>query len=238
VILQAGSSEAGRALAAETAEVIFTAQTTLAGACAFAADVRERTARCGRDPERDLRILVGLFPFTGSTQAEAEEEHARLQSLIDPLVARSLLEGQLGGVDLSPHPLDGPLPALPETNAGRSRRELLIELARSEDLSIGELARRVAGGRGHLELIGSPRQIADELEAWADAGAADGFVVMAPWLPGGLERFVDLVVPELQRRGLFRAAYEGRTLRDHLGLRRPEHPASSRGGAPTAAAGE
>jgi FMN-dependent oxidoreductase (nitrilotriacetate monooxygenase family) len=236
VILQAGSSDAGRALAAETAEVVFTAQTTLAGARAFAEDVRERAARAGRAPERELRILVGVFPFVGRTSSEAEEEHARLQALIEPLVARSLLEGQLGGVDLSGFPLDGPLPPLPETNAGRSRRELLIELARRDGLSIGELARHVAGGRGHLELVGSPQEVADELEAWAAAGAADGFVVMAPWLPGGLERFVDLVIPELQRRGLFRTAYEGHTLREHLRLARPEHPARRRAAGTTMAA--
>jgi FMN-dependent oxidoreductase (nitrilotriacetate monooxygenase family) len=226
VILQAGSSEDGRALAAACAEVVFTAQTTVEGARAFADDVRARAAACGRDPERELRILIGVFPFVGRTQAEAEEERARLQALIDPQVARSLLEGQLGGVDLSAHPLDGPLPPLPQTNAGRSRRDLLVELARREGWSIDELARHVAGGRGHLELVGTGAWIADELEAWATAGAADGFVVMAPRLPGGLERFVDLVVPELQRRGLFRTAYTGRTLRDHLGLARPPHPAA------------
>src|SRR5262249_28675690 len=115
-----------------------------------------------------------------------------------------------------------------QTNAGRSRRDLLVELARREEWTIGELARHVAGGRGHLELVGTGGDVADELEAWARAGAADGFVVMAPWLPGGLARFVDLVVPELQRRGLFRAAYAGRTLREHLGLPRPEHPAAAR----------
>ncbi|MDQ3936812.1 MAG: LLM class flavin-dependent oxidoreductase [Actinomycetota bacterium] len=223
VIVQSGASDAGRELAGESGEVVFSAQHDVGDARAFYADVKERAAAHGRQPS-EVVVMPGVFPFVGSTQDEAEEKHAELQSLIDPLVGLSLLGGQLG-IDLSEYPLDGPIPPLPETNAGKSRQQLLVEMARRDDLTIRELCLRVAGGRGHWQLVGTPASIADELEAWMDAGAADGFNVMFPYLPGGLDDFVDLVVPELHRRGLFRAEYEGRTLRENLGLARPEHPA-------------
>lgn len=224
VLIQAGASDAGRELAAETAEVVFTAQPALAGAQAFYADVKGRADRYSRSPD-EIRIMAGVFPFVGRTEHEAQEKLEELQGLIDPVVGLSLLGGQLGGVDLSAYPLDGPLPDLPETNASKSRRQLLIDLARRENLSIRELALRVAGSRGHWQIVGTPERIADELEQWLVSGASDGFNVMAPSLPGGLEDFVELVIPELQRRGLFRREYEGRTLRENLGLRRPEHRA-------------
>jgi FMN-dependent oxidoreductase (nitrilotriacetate monooxygenase family) len=224
VLVQAGSSDAGRELAAETAEVVFTAQTDPDGARAFYEDVRARAEGYGRAHD-ELAIMAGVFPFVGRTEQEAHEKLEQLQELIDPVVGLSLLAGQLGGVDLSQYPLDGPLPDLPETNLSKSRRQLLIDLAHREGLTIRELALRVAGSRGHWQVVGSAEQVADELEHWFRTGAADGFNVMAPALPGGLEDFVDLVIPELQRRGLFRREYEGRTLREHLGLRRPEHRA-------------
>jgi alkanesulfonate monooxygenase SsuD/methylene tetrahydromethanopterin reductase-like flavin-dependent oxidoreductase (luciferase family) len=126
-----------------------------------------------------------------------------------------------GGLDLSRYPLDGPLPELPPSNAMKSRQALFIELARRENLTLRQLYLRVAGARGHCTVVGSPRQVADHLEAWFSAGAADGFNIMPPLLPSGLESFVELVVPELQKRGLYRREYRGSTLREHLGLRRP-----------------
>lgn len=222
VIVQAGSSRAGKELAAETGEVIFTAQQTLAGARDFRDDVRERAESYGRSPD-EILVLVGVFPFVGRTRHEAEDRYQQLQSLIDPTVGLSLLSGLLADVDLSAYPLDGPLPELPATNAGKSRQQLLIETARRDNLTLRELYLRVAGSRGHWQIVGTPRQIVDRLQEWYTGGAADGFIVMAPHLPGGLEDFVEWVIPELRRRDLFRTEYQGRTLREHLSLRRPGH---------------
>jgi alkanesulfonate monooxygenase SsuD/methylene tetrahydromethanopterin reductase-like flavin-dependent oxidoreductase (luciferase family) len=130
-----------------------------------------------------------------------------------------------GGIDLSAYPLDGPIPDVPETNASKSRQRLLLDLARRENLTIRQLYLRIAGARGHRQIVGTPTQIADEMQHWFTDGAADGFNVMPPHLPAGLRDFVDLVIPELRRRKLFRSEYEGRTLRENLGLRVPQHHA-------------
>jgi N-acetyl-S-(2-succino)cysteine monooxygenase len=226
VLVQAGSSEAGKDLAAETAEVVFTAHQTLADAKAFYADLKGRMARYGRDPDH-LKVMPGIFPVIGRIEAEAEAKYEEIQSLIHPEVGLSLLAGMLGHVDLSGYPVDGPLPELPETNAGKSRQALLVDLARREGLTIRQLYLRIAGARGHRQIRGTPTQIADQLQEWFEEGAADGFNIMPPYLPGGLDDFVELVIPELQRRGLFRTAYEGRTLRENLGLPRPASPWSA-----------
>jgi FMN-dependent oxidoreductase (nitrilotriacetate monooxygenase family) len=223
VIVQSGSSDDGRGLAAEIGDVIFTAQPDLASAQRFYADVRARAEAHGRDP-RNVIIMPGLFPYVGRTRGEAEGKLERLHALVDPVVGLSLLSGQIGNLDLSAYPLDGPLPEVPDTNAGKSRRDLLVDLARRERLTIRQLYERIAGSRGHWQVIGTASEVADRLQEWFEGGAADGFNVMAPWLPGGLDDFVELVVPELQRRGLFRCDYRGITLREHLGLRRPPHP--------------
>ncbi|WP_437293509.1 LLM class flavin-dependent oxidoreductase [Sorangium sp. So ce426] len=220
VIVQAGSSEAGRELAAETAEVIFTAQQTLEDAQAFYADVKGRMARYGRHPDQ-LKIMPGVFPVVARTESEARAKYQELQDLILPEVGLSLLSGLSGGVDLSAYPVDGSLPELPETNNNKSRQALMFDIARKRNLSIRELYLWVAGARGHWTIVGSVEQIADQLEAWFTQGGADGFNVMPPWLPGGLDDFIELVIPELRRRGLFRTEYEGRTLRENLGLARP-----------------
>jgi FMN-dependent oxidoreductase (nitrilotriacetate monooxygenase family) len=220
VLVQAGSSEPGKALAARTAEVVFTAQQTLASAQAFYADVKGRLARYGRTVDQ-LKIMPGISPVIGLTQSEAEDKYAQLQDLVEPDVGLGLLAGMAGGFDLSGYDLDGPLPPLPASNAMQSRQALFIELARSENLTIRQLYLKIAGARGHNTVIGTPLHIADTLEQWFTQGAADGFNIMPPFLPEGLDQFVDLVVPELQRRGLFRTEYSGRTLRDNLGLQRP-----------------
>ena len=220
VVVQAGSSEAGRDLAARTAEVIFTAQQTLEDAIDFYSDVKERLAQYGRHPD-DLKIMPGVFPIVGRSESEAREKFEQLQALIDPKVGLALVSGLTGGFDLSGYPLDGPIPELPETNASKSRQLLTLELARRENLTIRQLYLRVAGARGHWQLVGTPAQIVDQLEARFVKGGADGYNVMPPVLPAGLDDFVELVIPELRRRGLFRSEYEGRTLRDNLGLRRP-----------------
>ena len=224
VLVQAGSSEAGRELAAQSAEVVFTAQPSLARAQAFYADVKGRLARFGRSTD-SLKIMPGVYVVTAPSEAEAQARHAHFQALVDPHVGVALLGRMLGNFDLSGYPLDGPLPDLPLTENGqRSRQHLLTELAGDERLTLGQLGRRIAGGRGHYTLIGTPVQVADALQAWFEQGAADGFNVLVPHLPQGLEDFATHVVPELQRRGLFRRRYEGRTLRDHLGLQRPANP--------------
>jgi FMN-dependent oxidoreductase (nitrilotriacetate monooxygenase family) len=224
VLVQAGSSETGRELAAESAEVVFTAQPSLARAQAFYADLKGRLARYGRS-EDTLKIMPGVFVVVGRSEQEAQARYQAFQDLVDPQVGVALLGRMLGNFDLSGYPLDGPLPELPPTEDGqRSRQQLLTELAGQEQLTLAELGRRIAGGRGHYSLIGTPTQIADELQAWFEGRAADGFNVLVPHLPLGLEDFATQVVPELQRRGLFRQCYQGRTLREHLGLQRPANP--------------
>ncbi|MEH2460655.1 LLM class flavin-dependent oxidoreductase [Nostoc sp.] len=220
VIVQAGSSEAGQDLAAQTAEVIFTAQQTLAEAQAFYASVKGRLAKYGRSPDH-LKIMPGVFPVIGKTEQEAKDKYEQLQELIHPLVGLGLLSGLVGGHDLSKYPIDGPLPDLPDTNGGKSRLQLITDLARRENLTIRQLYLWIAGARGHRTILGTPEHITDQLEDWFVNGGADGFNIMPPWLPGGLDEFVDLVIPELQRRGIFRTEYEGQTLRENLGLPRP-----------------
>ncbi|MEE4094656.1 LLM class flavin-dependent oxidoreductase [Pseudomonas viridiflava] len=221
VVVQAGSSEVGRDLAAQTAEVVFTAQTSLASAQAFYADIKGRLAAYGRSAD-SLKIMPGVLIVVAETEALAREKFESFQDLVEPEVGVALLGRMLGNFDLSGYPLDGPLPELPLTDSGqRSRQKLLTELAEREHLNLAKLGRRIAGGRGHYSLIGTPEQVADALQTWFEQGAADGFNVLVPHLPGGLEDVARLLVPELQRRGLFRTEYEGTTLRENLGLQRP-----------------
>jgi FMN-dependent oxidoreductase (nitrilotriacetate monooxygenase family) len=216
VVVQAGSSDTGRALAAATADVVFTAQPTLASAQAFYRDMAARREGAGRAP---LRIMPGIYAVVGASEAQAREKYEALQDLIEPQAGLALLGRMIGNFDLSGYPLDGPLPELPLTENGqRSRQQLLTSIAQGEDLTIRQLIRRIAGGRGHFTVVGTGEQVADQMQAWFEAGACDGFNLMAPLLPGGLEDFADHVVPALQRRGLFRPAYTARTLRGHLGL--------------------
>ncbi|PWV94294.1 FMN-dependent oxidoreductase (nitrilotriacetate monooxygenase family) [Paenibacillus cellulosilyticus] len=222
VVIQAGASEPGKELAARTAEVIFTAWQTLEEAQKFYADVKGRLARYGRTPDQ-LKIMPGVFPIIGRTEEEALEKKALFEQLIPEQAGVALLSGLIS-FDLSGYPVDGPLPELPQLsqiNGGKSRFQLLKDLADREQLTIRQLYQRIAGARGHREIVGTPSQIADQLQEWFENGAADGFNIMPPYLPGGLDEFVDLVVPELQRRGLFRQEYDGSTLRENLGLQRP-----------------
>jgi len=225
VIVQAGSSEDGRAFAARTAEVIFVATPTLAEAQAFYADMKSRAVAAGRTGD-DIKILPGVFPVIGRTQAEAEEKYQALQDLIHPEIGLGLLSALLG-TDLRGIDVEGKLPELPEAIGHQGRQKLLVDLARRDGLSVRELYLRVAGARGHWTIVGTPLAIADALQHWFENGAADGFNVMPPILPGGLTDFTRSVVPELQKRGLFRTAYAGKTLREHLRLQKPSrsfHP--------------
>ncbi|WP_431284708.1 LLM class flavin-dependent oxidoreductase [Humitalea sp. 24SJ18S-53] len=220
IIVQAGSSEDGKALAARTADVVFTAQPTLAAASTFYADLKCRMAQHGRTPDT-LKIMPGLLTIVGATEAEARQKFADLQGLIHPSVGIAQLSELLGRFDLSPYPVDGPLPEIPETTGGQSRRQVLVDMARRENLSIRQLYERTAAARGFLMAIGTASQIADTLEQWVDEDGADGFNLMPPVMPGDLDDFVDQVVPELQRRGRVRREYEGTTLRQNLGLALP-----------------
>lgn len=220
VIVQAGSSEEGRNLAAKTAEVVFTAQNKISGGQQFCLDMQRRLEVNGRDPG-SVKVMPGLFPIVGESDQHAEEIYEQLQSLIPPEVGLARLSGQVGGFDFSLYPLDGPVPEMPQTEGPRSRQKLLMDAAREEGLTIRQLYMRNAGSRGHLMMRGTAQGISDQMEAWFKEKAADGFIVLPPYLHGGLNDFTEKVVPELQRRGLFRSEYEGRTLREHLRLGRP-----------------
>jgi FMN-dependent oxidoreductase (nitrilotriacetate monooxygenase family) len=220
VIVQAGASDAGRQLAAETAEVIFGAGGTIAMARAFYADVKGRMEALGR-PRDHLKVLPGAFVVVGETVEEARDKRMRLDGLVHYDSAIASLSVMLGH-DASGFDPDGPLPPIPESNASKSGRERIVELARREKLTVRQLAQRV-GGFGGLAFVGTPATIADQMEEWLLTDACDGFNVMFPYLPAGLDDFVDRIVPELQRRGIFRREYEGKTLRENLGLSRPEN---------------
>lgn len=220
VIVQAGASDAGRQLAAETAEAVFTAQSGLAAGREFYADVKGRMQKAGRNPEH-MKILPACFVVVGDTVDGARAKRAKLDSLVNYANAIASLSIALGH-DASKFDPDGPLPEIPESNASKSGRERAIALARRENLTVRQLAQRLGGYAG-LAMVGTPQTIADEMEEWLETNGSDGFTVMFPYLPGGLDDFIDRVVPELQRRGLFRREYEGRTLRENLGLPRPKN---------------
>jgi FMN-dependent oxidoreductase (nitrilotriacetate monooxygenase family) len=219
VLVQAGNSDTGREFAAEIAEMIYASAQSLDVAQAYYRDVKGRMAKYGREPEQ-LKVTPGLSVVVAKTDQEAQDKFESLQSMVD--VARGLLQF---GVDASKLDLDGPLPEnLPEPENGKGRMKQLIELARRENLTIRQLVLRFGVARGHLQLIGSATRVADVIEEWFTEGGADGFNVVPPLLPGGFEDFVELVVPELQRRGVFHRDYSGATYRENLGLTRPSNP--------------
>ncbi len=219
VLIQAGSSGPGQALAARIADVVFTAQNDLAEARDFYRALKAQVVALGR-PADAILVMPGVMPVVGRTEREAQEIFTELNRNIDIAQAFTVLSERLGA-DMSIHPLDGPVPDVPETEHLKSRAALLIQMARRENLTLRQLFHRVAAARGHLLPIGTPLQVADTLERWFREGGADGFNVMPPFFPGQFDSFAQSVVPILQERGLFRADYTGTTLRDHLGLARP-----------------
>lgn len=223
LLVQAGSSEDGKQLAARYAEAVFTAQQTLAEAQAFYRDLKRRTAEYGRDPD-SIKILPGIVPAIGATETEARALEDELDRLIKPEYAKRQLATTLrvapDDLDLD-RELPADLPSEDEIEGAKSRYTLIVTLARRERLTVRQLIGRLGGGRGHRTFAGTPEQVADAIVHWYQNGAADGFNIMPPVLPSGLESFVDHVVPILQRRGLFRTEYTGTTLRDHYGLPRP-----------------
>ena len=226
VLVQAGSSDTGRGFAARHAEAVFTAHLEKATAQAFYADLKARAAALGRNPKGVL-ILPGLSPVIAGSEAEAQRLARGLNELTDPEVGRKRLSGRFGGHDFSHLPLDRPLtpadfPAPETVEAARSRTEVILGVVRTQQPTLRQLLAILAGARGHFTAAGTPEQIADLMADWVAEGAADGFNLMPPLLPSMLQVFIDEVVPILQKRGLFRRAYEGATLRDHYGLARPD----------------
>ena len=221
VTFQAGGSEDGRALAAATADAVFSLAQTVEDGAAYARDLRARAARCGRGPDA-LVVLPGLATVIGSTEAEARRRQDELWDLVPLEYSLARLAGTLridpARLDLD-RPLPDPLPLPPDAN--HTLFLGTVALARRDRLTVRQLLRALGGGVGHRIVAGTPEAIADDIEAWFRAGAADGFNLMPDVLPDGLETFVDAVVPILRRRGLFRHDYAGATLRDHLGLPRP-----------------
>ncbi|NKZ13797.1 LLM class flavin-dependent oxidoreductase [Mycolicibacterium septicum DSM 44393] len=219
LLVQAGSSESGKDFAARYAEAIFTAQRSVADGKAFYRDVKARAVKFGRSAD-EVKILPGIVPFIGPTEDAARELEQQFTDLISPEYSLRQLS-QMLGVDLTAHALDAPLPALPpieQIQGNKSRYQLVKDLASSESLTVRQLIAKLGGGRGHRTFAGTAEQVADNLELWFSEGAADGFNIMPPYLPGGLEDFVEQVVPILQRRGLFRTDYTATTLRGHYGL--------------------
>jgi FMN-dependent oxidoreductase (nitrilotriacetate monooxygenase family) len=224
LLVQAGSSEDGREFAARYAEAIFTAQQTLDDAQRFYADIKQRARRLGRDPDK-VKVLPGIVPVIGSTEAEARALDAELEELIIPEYGLAQLSRVLE-VPAGTLQLDRPLPeevfGRPRVEGAQSRFDLVTELGRRENLTVRQLITRLGGGRGHRTFTGTPEQVADTIEDWFERGAADGFNVMPPVLPAGLEAFAEHVLPVIRKRGLFRTEYSGRTLREHYGLPRPD----------------
>src|SRR6266851_4473018 len=225
VIIQAGGSPSGLDLAARTADVVFSVVQELASAQAAYADLKGRVAKYGRNPDQ-LAVLPGVMPIIGHTESEAKDKLALLQSWLTPTNALTLVSGRIG-YDVSGYPLDAPVPPPPGENGSQTFHKVLYEAARRQNMTLRDLYNLTAAARGHWVVCGTPARIADTLEEWFTEGAADGFNILPPYFPGAFADFVDLVVPELQRRGLFRRAYRGTTLRDHLGLARVPAPARS-----------
>jgi len=228
VLVQAGSSDTGRRFAARHAEAVFTAHLEKATAKDFYADLKSLVGEFGRRPQ-DVLILPGLSPIIGSTEAEAKRYADELNALTDPEIGRQRMSLRFGGHDFSHLPLDRPLkpedfPDPRDNDAARSRTEVIVGFVREQQPTLRQLLAKLAGARGHFTFEGTPEQVADLMEDWIKDGAADGFNLMPPVLPEMLDVFIAEVVPLLQRRGLFRTAYEGHTLRSHLGLSRPPSP--------------
>jgi FMN-dependent oxidoreductase (nitrilotriacetate monooxygenase family) len=218
VIVQAGASDAGRQLAAETAEMVFTANRTLKDGKEFYADVKARMEAVGRNRDH-MKILPGALVIIGDSEDEAREKRALLDSLVHYDSGVGALSIALG-VDARNFDPDAPLPPIPESNASQSGRARVLKLAEEEGLTVRQLAGRMGGYAGHA-IVGTAASVADEMETWLMEEGSDGFNVMFPYLPAGLDDVVEKLVPELQRRGIFRTEYEGRTLRENLGLPRP-----------------
>lgn len=218
IVVQAGSSERGKNLAARTADVIFTAQSNFASAQAFYRDVKSRLTQFDRQAQQ-LSVLPGLYVVVAKTEQEAKAKQAILDDLIDEDVGLGLLGRMLGNFDLNGIDVDAPLPKLALTETGQqSRQALLTQLSHEQGLTVKQLYQRVAAGRGHFSVIGTAETVADQIEYWFKNEAADGFNIMPALLNEGLKDFVELVIPILQQRNIFRKDYLGTTLRQHYAI--------------------
>jgi FMN-dependent oxidoreductase (nitrilotriacetate monooxygenase family) len=226
VIIQAGGSPSGLELAARTADVVFSVVQDIDGAKRAYADLKGRMAKYGRSPDQ-LSVLPGVMPIVGSSDAQARETLAKLQSWLTPTNAATLVASRIG-YNVSGYPLDGPVPPPPKTEGGQTFVHVLYETAKREKMTLRDLYNLTAAARGHWVTCGTPTGIADTLEEWFAGGAADGFNILPAYFPGAFNDFVDGVVPVLQRRGLFRHDYTGTTLRDHFGLAQPDTPVARR----------
>jgi FMN-dependent oxidoreductase (nitrilotriacetate monooxygenase family) len=215
LLIQAGGSEAGQELSARTADIVFSVVNGDKDEAKSAYDaLKVRMAKYGREPH-ELALLPGVMPIIGRTESEAKAQLDLLQSWVSPTNALRLVSARIGH-DISGYPLDGPVPDLPLTQNSQSFARTLLALARRQNMTLRDLYNITAAARGHWVIWGTPTRIADTLQAWFEAGLADGFMIQPAYFPGAFNDFVDLVVPELQRRGLFRREYAGTTLRDHL----------------------
>ena len=224
IVAQAGSSDVGIELSARVADMVFTAQTTIADGKAFCTRLRERASKHRPDPEH-IRILPGLVPIVGRTESEAKEKHDQLRELVDDDVALRGVARLCGDLDIYKYPMDGPLPELPPSNAARARQQMIIDMGK-RGMTIRQIGRVLAMSQAHRVAYGTPKQLADDMQAWLEADACDGFNLLFAHYPQPVEDFVTLVVPELQRRGIFRTEYEGTTLRANLGLPEPTIPSA------------
>jgi FMN-dependent oxidoreductase (nitrilotriacetate monooxygenase family) len=216
VIIEAGSSADGQQLAAETAEVVFTAAASLEEAQAFYQSQKAQVAAAGRNPDHVV-IMPGVMPIVGRTRDEAKALWKELNTLVD--IDNGLKQLSLRfGMDLSSYPLDGPVPEVPLGEGNQSRVKLMTDMAKRENLTLRELAAIAAGSRGHRVIVGTAEDIADDFQLWLEQGGADGFNIMPAIMPEQLDLFVELVIPELRRRGLFPTDYAYATLRENLGL--------------------
>jgi FMN-dependent oxidoreductase (nitrilotriacetate monooxygenase family) len=217
LIVQAGGSPPGQELSARTADLVFSVVNGDKTSAKAAYDsLKQRVIKHGRAPNA-VPILPGVMPIIGATNEQAKEQLDKLQSWLSSTNALSLVSQRLGH-DISGYPLDGPVPDLPATtDRGQSFSKALLEMARRENMTLRDLYNVTAAARGHWVVYGTPQRIADVLEEWFTSPMADGFIIMPAYFPGAFDDFVNLVVPELQRRGLFRKDYTGTTLRDHLG---------------------
>ncbi|NTJ11776.1 LLM class flavin-dependent oxidoreductase [Rhizobium lusitanum] len=220
VIAQAGASAPGRELASRIADVVFLASSARDETKVFRDDLRNRASERGRSPD-SIKVMPGIMPIIGRTEEEASKHYLRLQEGITDAQGLIALRRISVGIDLTKFPLDGPMPELPPTNGATTRQQIVIDWARKEGLTLRQVARRFAETDGHHLVWGTPERVADLMEDWFSSEACDGFCVLFPYFPRGIEDFIQLVVPELQRRGVFREEYEGTTLRENLGLAVP-----------------
>lgn len=224
VIIQAGASIPGQRLAARTAEVVFTHWDNIEESKQFYQKLKSQLAEFGRSQD-ELHILHGISPIVGKTEEEAYEKYNELQKLIDPYQSLKFVSGYMGNVDFSKYSLDTPAKEVkfPKVNSIQSQFNEMKKIIEKEDLKVGDLYTRFFGAARKDGFIGTPTQVANEMEKWFTEKATDGFMLQFPLLPRDLEDFVELVVPILQEKGIFRLDYEGDTLRDHLGLKKPEN---------------